>query len=475
MLKIRVAVFALASLLAGSIPAVTSSVYILDENPPPAQIGVPYLGSAGYQFVAKGNTGEVSWQVKAADAGQTGLPSGMEISASGLLTGLPVVKGVYTFTVGCYDSGTATSDERPIRLIVADIYYVSQADGNDDAPGYGYSEAMPFATIERALSEASDGSFIYVARGVYGPVNCFDPSIGEGGGFLSVSLVATDGPGETFIDGDGDMCYNAADDGLVEGFTLCNGGGDFGSIAGGTLRRCVITGCVYKEVEISENEWSLAPVLAFCQLDHCTVAGNILDGDPAPLVSDDVTFEFTIFRGNSWAGDDVVDPRFANPALADFRLLEDSPYVEDGVATWGAFAVPAEYPPVYDPSSPCFAELKEWLFEKGLLPSILAEDVQTAEAARAKPAGCTHEAWEYFVAGSDPTAGNCVLRALISNVDGNPVVEWEPKLEGNEAARRVYTIWGAERFDAPDGEWIALQPESIPAMRFYRVSVRLTH
>ena len=46
MLKIRVAVFALASLVAGSIPAVTSSVYILDENPPPAQIGVPYLGSA---------------------------------------------------------------------------------------------------------------------------------------------------------------------------------------------------------------------------------------------------------------------------------------------------------------------------------------------------------------------------------------------------------------------------------------------
>ena len=57
-----------------------------------------------------------------------------------------------------------------------------------------------------------------------------------------------------------------------------------------------------------------------------------------------------------------------------------------------------------------------------------------------------------YVAGTDPTDTNSVFIAMITIVDGAPVVEWSPKLSAGEAARRRYTIYGKASLDVGE-EW----------------------
>ena len=53
---------------------------------------------------------------------------------------------------------------------------------------------------------------------------------------------------------------------------------------------------------------------------------------------------------------------------------------------------------------------------------------------------------------TDPTDTNSVFTAMISMVDGKPVVEWSPKLSAAEESRRRYTIYGRAGLESGE-EW----------------------
>ena len=60
--------------------------------------------------------------------------------------------------------------------------------------------------------------------------------------------------------------------------------------------------------------------------------------------------------------------------------------------------------------------------------------------------------WQDYVAGTDPTDTNSVFTATITMVDGEPVVEWSPKLGAAEESRRRYTIYGKAGLESGE-EW----------------------
>ena len=57
-----------------------------------------------------------------------------------------------------------------------------------------------------------------------------------------------------------------------------------------------------------------------------------------------------------------------------------------------------------------------------------------------------------YVAGTDPTDTNSVFTAMITIIDGEPLVKWSPKLSAADAARRRYTIYGKAGLGAGE-EW----------------------
>ena len=62
-----------------------------------------------------------------------------------------------------------------------------------------------------------------------------------------------------------------------------------------------------------------------------------------------------------------------------------------------------------------------------------------------------------------------MFTATITMVDGEPVVEWSPKLSAAEESRRRYTIYGKAGLE-PGEEWHSPTNE---ASRFFRVGVEV--
>ena len=77
--------------------------------------------------------------------------------------------------------------------------------------------------------------------------------------------------------------------------------------------------------------------------------------------------------------------------------------------------------------------------------------------------------WQDYVAGTDPTDTNSVFTATITMVDGEPVVEWSPKLGVAEESRRRYTIYGKAGLGAGE-EWHS--PTNV-LDRFFTVGVEM--
>ena len=57
-----------------------------------------------------------------------------------------------------------------------------------------------------------------------------------------------------------------------------------------------------------------------------------------------------------------------------------------------------------------------------------------------------------MIVGAVPTDTNSVFTATITMVDGEPVVEWSPKLSVAEESRRRYTIYGKTGLESGE-EW----------------------
>ena len=68
----------------------------------------------------------------------------------------------------------------------------------------------------------------------------------------------------------------------------------------------------------------------------------------------------------------------------------------------------------------------------------------------------------------ESTDTNSVFPATITVVNGAPVVEWSPKLNAAEEARRIYTIYG--KTNLTDEAWYSPTNSS---SRFFRVGVEM--
>lgn len=79
--------------------------------------------------------------------------------------------------------------------------------------------------------------------------------------------------------------------------------------------------------------------------------------------------------------------------------------------------------------------------------------------------------WQDYVAGTDPTDVNDVLRASITLVDDNPVISYTPELDDERKAMRKYTIYGKECLT--DTEWTELEPDAISGYNFFKVTVEM--
>ncbi|WP_342329917.1 putative Ig domain-containing protein [Pedobacter sp. FW305-3-2-15-E-R2A2] len=159
------------------------------------------------QMTATGGTGTYTWTLQSGS-----LPTGLILTQQGLITGMPVLAGTYTFVAAATDgqlSGsrqyTVSVSNGPTRL------YVNQsATGGNN----GSNWANALTDLQTALTQASAGDEIWVAKGNYSPGATASSffTLKEGvkmyGGFAGTEILLTDrnkeairGANETILDG----------------------------------------------------------------------------------------------------------------------------------------------------------------------------------------------------------------------------------------------------------------------------------
>ena len=80
--------------------------------------------------------------------------------------------------------------------------------------------------------------------------------------------------------------------------------------------------------------------------------------------------------------------------------------------------------------------------------------------------------WEEYVAGTDPTDEDDVLKANISfDEEGNPVISALPKLTDDEAAMRLYRRYGKVTLNDPD--WTEIPDGEEDNYNFFKISVEM--
>lgn len=393
-----------------------------------------------------------------------------------------VVEGVVT-------AGCDTEVVEPKTL------YVDAANGNDTADGLSRANAVK--TLQTAVDRAVNGDTVLVADGTYAPIHVEDKRI---------TIESENGYKTTIIDGGGtNGCMYAvysiwdmpSTNAILRGFTLANGYSYRGAGAcGGTLERCLIFGnaainegpgygaayyygqgggaygSVLRYCTIVNNsaefwpgyEWEDPPQTSGgegggaygCTLENCIVYGN--EGVVAPDASN------SEYSNDSHIG---VDPLFANAANGDYRLMPNSPAVVDGVAMAGcetevmsgtvpeltpaqaAAWVSEDLAARYAKSGESAADYQNRFEAKFGVDPVAAMAMQTDKK---DAQGNDMYVWQDYVAGTDPTDTNSVFTATITMVDGEPVVEWSPKLSAAEESRRRYTIYGKAGLESGE-EW----------------------
>ena len=82
--------------------------------------------------------------------------------------------------------------------------------------------------------------------------------------------------------------------------------------------------------------------------------------------------------------------------------------------------------------------------------------------------------WQDYVAGTDPTDETDAFTALITIVDGLPVISYSPELSPEQSAMRIYKTYGKSKLT--DADWLDitdLQNEEKGKFNFFRVSVEM--
>ena len=223
----------------------------------------------------------------------------------------------------------------------------------------------PFLTIAEAVAKAADGDTVHVAPGEYS--ESFQVPSGA-----AVSIVATDGPSATSIQG------------TLYGYAVWMPGSEEAqpSLSGFTLRGCIVQGLTLRDCLLSCDAQGVYPVEVFgcrladcavtgnaseeslfyqCELVRCTVAGNtvgicavgsnsvVLDsivwdnatsgGTPSNLDSSVAvtnSCSFPLPGDAQGSGNIDADPRLVDTANGDLRVRAGSPCVTNGVQAMGA-------------------------------------------------------------------------------------------------------------------------------------------
>lgn len=111
-----------------------------------------------------------------------------------------------------------------------------------------------------------------------------------------------------------------------------------------------------------------------------------------------------------------------------------------------------------------------WLESHGLGQTADFETAALAKTGKRSASGHEQAVWEDFVAGTDPTDLESVLRAEIDLSSGKPRITWTPDLnKGLATPVRVYRVWGAQ---TPDGQWSQVDGDA-ERYRFFRVTVEM--
>jgi predicted outer membrane repeat protein len=116
------------------------------------------------QLTALGGSGNYTWSLQ---SGQ--LPIGIRLTSTGLLEGVPMIIGKYTFVIAVTDGSMVGSKQYTVQINkgAAKIHVDAAASGFNN----GSNWANAINDLQTALAQASAGDEIWVARGTYSPGN----------------------------------------------------------------------------------------------------------------------------------------------------------------------------------------------------------------------------------------------------------------------------------------------------------------
>ena len=82
------------------------------------------------------------------------------------------------------------------------------------------------------------------------------------------------------------------------------------------------------------------------------------------------------------------------------------------------------------------------------------------------------QVWQDYVAGTDPTNPDSQFVASITlNAEGTPLISWSPELPPEEAAKRVYRIFGKVKLS--DAKWSEIAEGHVGDFNFFKVTVEM--
>lgn len=208
----------------------------------------------------------------------------------------------------------------------------------------------------------------------------------------------------------------------------------------------------------STSDYSASPYYSYYSSRKCFV------GEPAlpPPVPNRPGYAFGGWYKTAWKTGEGRSVCVTNWYRVGMLIESDDQYSK--YSTWNGCWVKVSKPGTLDVPS-------DWLANYGLLRDGYQDYAQNLPTKTV--GGRPFYAWQDYVAGTNPTNTESVFKATVSIVDGKPVVDWDPKLTPEEAAKRTYTVYGCSELG---GKWYNADEASAEVksqLRFFKVGVEM--